>query len=73
MVFSYADLVLCLVTMPLTLVEILTKFWPLGKYSVLCKMIGTLQATTIFVSTISITSIALDRYQVSVYMSTCWA
>lgn len=63
---SFTDLVLCLVTMPLTLVEILTKYWPLGKYAVLCKMIGTLQATTIFVSTISITSIALDRYQVSV-------
>lgn len=63
-VYIFIDLVLCLVTMPLTLVEILTKFWPLGKYAVLCKMIGTLQATTIFVSTISITSIALDRYQV---------
>ena len=59
------DLLLCLVTMPLTLVEILTKYWPMGRLPFLCKSIGTLQATSIFVSTISITAIALDRYQVS--------
>lgn len=62
---AVSDLLLCVVTMPLTLVEILTKYWPLGQQSVVCKMIGTLQATSIFVSTISITAIALDRYQVS--------
>lgn len=59
-----ADLLLCIVTMPLTLMEILAKYWPLGNYSLVCKMIGTLQATSIFVSTISITAIAMDRYQV---------
>ncbi|CAD7085279.1 unnamed protein product [Hermetia illucens] len=64
---AVSDLLLCLVTMPLTLMEILTKYWPLGKYAFVCKMIGTLQATSIFVSTISITAIALDRYQVIVY------
>lgn len=53
-----------MVTMPLTLMEILAKYWPLGNNVSLCKTIGTLQATSIFVSTISITSIALDRYQV---------
>lgn len=51
--------------MPLTLLEILTKYWPLGQHGALCKMIGALQAISIFVSTISITAIALDRYQVS--------
>lgn len=50
--------------MPLTLAEILSKYWPLGENEPLCKLIGTLQATSIFVSTISITAIALDRYQV---------
>ncbi|KAJ6637638.1 Neuropeptide F receptor [Pseudolycoriella hygida] len=64
---AVSDLLLCIVTMPLTLIEILTKYWPLGDYGHLCKMIGTLQAISIFVSTISITSIALDRYQVIVY------
>lgn len=64
---AISDLLLCLITMPLTLMEILTKYWPLGRYPFVCKMLGTLQATSIFVSTISITAIALDRYQVIVY------
>ncbi|XP_047112083.1 neuropeptide F receptor-like [Schistocerca piceifrons] len=64
---AVSDLLLCLVTMPLTLMEILTKYWPLGRQPFVCKMLGTLQATSIFVSTISITAIALDRYQVIVY------
>jgi len=32
-----------------------------------CKLVAGLQATSIFVSTISITAIALDRYKVIVY------
>ncbi|XP_055376961.1 neuropeptide F receptor isoform X2 [Condylostylus longicornis] len=64
---AISDLLLCLVTMPLTLVEILTKYWPLGNFTFVCKIMGTLQAVSIFVSTISITAIALDRYQVIVY------
>lgn len=63
---AISDLLLCLVTMPLTLVELLSQYWPLGNQPFLCKLVGTLQATSIFVSTISITAIALDRYQVSV-------
>lgn len=62
---AISDLLLCLVTMPLTLVELLSQYWPLGDHPFLCKLVGTLQATSIFVSTISITAIALDRYQVS--------
>ena len=61
---AISDLLLCLVTMPLTLVELLSQYWPLGDQPFLCKLAGTLQATSIFVSTISITAIALDRYQV---------
>ncbi|XP_071441002.1 neuropeptide F receptor-like [Hetaerina americana] len=64
---AVSDLLLCLVTMPLTLMEILTKYWPLGKHDLLCKTLATLQATSIFVSTISITAIALDRHRVIVY------
>ncbi|KAJ1525272.1 hypothetical protein ONE63_010096 [Megalurothrips usitatus] len=64
---AVSDLLLCLVTMPLTLMEITTRYWPLGREEFLCKMLGTLQALSIFVSTISITAIALDRYQVIVY------
>lgn len=64
---AISDLLLCLVTMPLTLMEILTRYWPLGHNVFICKMIGTSQAISIFVSTLSITAIALDRYQVIVY------
>ena len=62
---AISDLVLCLVTAPLTLVEIITQYWPLGNTPFLCKLVGVLQATNIFVSTISITAIALDRHHVS--------
>lgn len=62
---AVADLLLCTVTMPLTLMEILTKYFPLGNNLFICKLIGILQATSTYVSTISITAIALDRYQVS--------
>jgi neuropeptide F receptor len=58
---AVSDLLLCLVTMPLTLMEELTNYWPLGTHDLPCKMLGALQATSIFVSTISITAIALDR------------
>ncbi|KAG5876400.1 hypothetical protein JTB14_024283 [Gonioctena quinquepunctata] len=64
---AVADLLLCTVTMPLTLMEILTKYFPLGETLFICKIIGILQATSTYVSTISITAIALDRYQVIVY------
>ncbi|KAK8390052.1 hypothetical protein O3P69_012933 [Scylla paramamosain] len=59
---AISDLLLCLVTMPLTLMELLTQYWPLGDTPFVCRLVGTLQATSIFVSTISITAIALDRY-----------
>ncbi|UYV68402.1 NPY1R [Cordylochernes scorpioides] len=64
---AISDLILCLFTMPFSLVEIVLKFWPLGTLT--CKLVAALQATSIFVSTISITAIALDRYKVIIYAS----
>ncbi len=64
---AISDLVLCLVTMPLTLLDIVNKHWPLGDSELSCKVAGGLQAVSVFVSTISITVIALDRYQLIVY------
>jgi len=64
---AVSDFLLCLVTMPLTLVEIVNDHWPLGDSVVSCKVSGGLQAVSVFVSTISITAIALDRYQLIVY------
>jgi neuropeptide Y receptor len=49
------------------LMEILSNYWPMGNSPVSCKMVGSLQAVSIFVSTLSITAIALDRYQLIVY------
>lgn len=62
---AISDLILCLFTMPFSLVEITLKFWPLGELT--CKLVAALQATSIYVSTISITAIAMDRYKVILY------
>ena len=51
----------------LQLMEIRSYTWPLGNSPVSCKIVGSLQAVSIFVSTLSITAIALDRYQLIVY------
>jgi hypothetical protein len=69
---AVSDLLLCVITMPLTLMEIVTTYWPLGNHEYLCKTFGCLQAISIFVSTISITAIALDRYHVSPSYSTTY-
>lgn len=62
---AMSDLILCLFTMPFTLATLLHKDWILGPF--MCKFVRSIQATNVFVSTISITAIALDRYQVIVY------
>jgi len=53
--------------MPLTLIELLNDHWPLGDSVMSCKAAGGLQAVSVFVSTITITVIALDRYQLIIY------
>lgn len=60
---AVSDALVCCVGTPLTLMELLTKHWPLPNWPCLCKACGAIQAISIFVSTISITAIALDRYQ----------
>ena len=64
---AVSDLLLCLVTTPLTLIEILNNHWPFGDSVITCKASGGLQSVSVFVSTLSITAIALDRYQLIVY------
>eukprot|EP00095_Tigriopus_kingsejongensis_P011593 maker-scaffold297_size217559-snap-gene-1.19 protein:Tk11593 transcript:maker-scaffold297_size217559-snap-gene-1.19-mRNA-1 annotation:"neuropeptide f receptor" len=63
---AVSDLMLCLITMPLTLVEILYQTWQFGNYPAACPVAALLQGTSIFVSTLSITAIALDRRQLIV-------
>lgn len=62
---SISDLTLCLFTQPLNLYRLLNHYWFLGGF--MCKFVAMCQGTNIFVSTISITAIALDRFQVIVY------
>lgn len=62
---ALSDLTLCLFTMPFTLAGFIRKDWQFGMF--MCKLVRAFQATNVFVSTMSITAIALDRYQVIVY------
>ena len=62
---AISDLILCLFTQPLNLYRLLSTQWHLGPF--MCKLSAMLQGTNVFVSTISITAIALDRFQVIVY------
>lgn len=56
---ALADLLLCLVCMPFTLVSILKRRWTLGL--LLCKMVPAIQGANIMVSAGTISAIALDR------------
>ncbi|VDQ01040.1 unnamed protein product [Trichobilharzia regenti] len=62
---AISDLTLCLITQPFNLLRLLTgnRNWALGLF--MCKFSAMFQGTNIFVSTISITAIAIDRFQVS--------
>lgn len=56
---AVADLGLCLLVMPFTLVSMLRTRWTLG--ALLCKLVPVAQGTNITVSAGTISAIALDR------------
>ena len=61
---ALADLTLCVFTTPMTLVDILTKYWPFGVESfVLCKVVRAALAVTVFFSSFTIAIIAIDRHR----------
>ncbi|TGZ74832.1 hypothetical protein CRM22_000727 [Opisthorchis felineus] len=64
---AVGDLFLCLFTQPFNLLRILYWHfdWTLGQ--MMCKAVATAQTTNIFVSTLNISAIAIDRFQVIVY------
>ncbi|KAL8558882.1 hypothetical protein ACOMHN_054313 [Nucella lapillus] len=62
---AISDLTLCVFTQPLNLYLLIKTQWELGSF--MCKFVTMFQGTNVFVSTISITAIALDRFQVIVY------
>ena len=47
-ILAVSDILLCLVTMPLTLVEIVNDHWPLGDSVVSCKVSGGFQAVSVW-------------------------
>ena len=64
---SVSDLLLCLVTMPLTFMELVSFSWPLGNYPLLCKLAGSMEGVSVYCSTLTIASIAMDRYHLIVF------
>ena len=62
---ALSDLTLCLFTQPFNLLKILRTSWELGSF--MCKFLAMFSGMNVFVSTISITAIALDRFQVIVH------
>ena len=65
---AVADLTLCLFTMPMTMLGILTKYWPFGPHTwLLCKVVRTSPAITVFFSAYTMTVIAVDRHRFIVH------
>ena len=65
---AVADSSLCLFAMPMTLVGILTKYWPFGPQTwLLCKLARSTPAVTIFFSSYTMMVIAIDRQRFIVY------
>ncbi|MFH4974812.1 hypothetical protein AB6A40_001521 [Gnathostoma spinigerum] len=62
---ALSDFLICTITAPITLYTVLYTFWPFG--TTLCKIAGSLQGFHIFLSTFSITAIALDRYVLVIF------
>lgn len=59
-----SDLILCLFTQPFNLLKASTSAWKMG--TLMCKLVPMVAGTNVFVSTFSITAIALDRFKLIV-------
>jgi len=58
---AVSDLCLCVVTMPLTLVEVVYQRWHWGATPLLCHLQYPLQTVFVVISSLSISAIAVDR------------
>lgn len=61
---AVSDLLLCTLVSPMTLAEILFKRWPGPHLQIVCQLSGMVPVCITFVSTLTITGIAIDRYKV---------
>ncbi|XP_077285495.1 neuropeptide F receptor-like [Arctopsyche grandis] len=64
---ALSDCFSCLVNAPTTMMEICFKHWLLPDSTFLCKVVGSFQGLVIFVSTLTIVTIAVDRYQIMLH------
>lgn len=58
---AISDILTCLLCIPFTTVRLLLVQWTLGE--ILCKLVPVLEALYIFVSSLTVLAIAIDRYQ----------
>ena len=50
-------------TMPLTAIDVLTKYWPFGKDSLnMCRTVKTSSAVAVYLSSMTLIAIAVDRH-----------
>ncbi|XP_059155389.1 neuropeptide Y receptor type 2-like, partial [Physella acuta] len=64
---SVCDVIMCSICMPFSLVQLTLKKWTMG--SVMCRIVPALATIDVFVSTLTIVVIALDRYMSIVHTS----
>ncbi|XP_064601122.1 neuropeptide F receptor-like [Liolophura sinensis] len=62
---SISDIMMCVISMPFTLLKLTMKNWPLGK--IMCKIVPFVHMTDVFVSTATIVAIAVYRHRCIVY------
>lgn len=62
---AVGDIVVCLLSVPITPIVLIYKEWYFGLP--LCHLIMWVQGSSIFISTLTLTAIALDRYMLIVY------
>ncbi|XP_055929814.1 neuropeptide F receptor-like [Argiope bruennichi] len=58
---SISDLILCVFCMPFSLMSLIRKRWILGM--TLCKLVPFVQAATVFLSSATVSAIAIDRHK----------
>ena len=75
---ALADILLCILAVPFTPIYFFLKRWPFG--DVMCTLVSMSQSTSVYVSTLTLTSIAIDRYFVIIHpfrpkmrISVCYA
>ena len=58
---AFSDLMMTIINIPLNIIRLLLDNWPFGLF--LCKVVPFIQVTSVYVSTFSMTIIAINRYQ----------